>query len=141
MTTVLVIDDNAMNRKLACDVLEAAGLRTVEAATAADGIALATEHEPDVILLDLRLPDMPGVEVARRLKGDDGSSRIPIVAMSASSLEEHGEWLEAAGFAGYLDKPIHVGTFPERVRSFCREREGGQPRHPASPPLGGRPAG
>src|SRR5690349_5347996 len=98
MTTVLVIDDNAMNRKLARDILEAAGFRTVGAATAAEGIALAAEHDPDVVLLDLRLPDMPGVEVARRLKGDQATSRIPIVAMSASSLEEHGEWLEAAGF-------------------------------------------
>ena len=60
MTTVLVIDDNAMNRKLACDVLEAAGFRTVQAATAAEGIAQATERAPDLILLDLRLPDMPG---------------------------------------------------------------------------------
>jgi len=125
MTTVLVIDDNAMNRKLACDVLAAAGFRTVEAATAAEGIARATERAPDLILLDLRLPDMPGVEVARRLRGDDGTPRIPIVAMSALSLEEHGDWLEAAGFAGYLDKPIHVSTFPDQVRSFCPEREGG----------------
>jgi two-component system cell cycle response regulator DivK len=125
MTTVLVIDDNAMNRKLACDVLAAAGFRTVEAATAAEGIARATEHAPDLILLDLRLPDMPGVEVARRLMGGDGTPRIPIVAMSALSLEEHGDWLEAAGFAGYLDKPIHVSTFPDQVRSFCPERDGG----------------
>jgi two-component system cell cycle response regulator DivK len=119
MTTVLVIDDNAMNGTLACDVLAAAGFRTVEAATAAEGIARATERSPDLILLDLRLPDMPGVEVARRLRGDDGVPRIPIVAMSALSLEEHGEWLEAAGFAGYLDKPIHVSTFPDQVRRFC----------------------
>jgi two-component system, cell cycle response regulator DivK len=125
MTTVLVIDDNPMNRKLVRDVLDAAGFRTVEAATAAEGIARADEHEPDVILLDLRLPDMPGAEVARRLRGDDGKPRIPIVAMSALSLEEHGEWLEAAGFAGYLDKPIHVSTFPERVRRFSTESEGG----------------
>ena len=125
MTTVLVIDDNAMNRKLACDVLEAAGFRTVDAATGAEGIARAIERAPDLILLDLRLPDMPGVEVARRLRGDDGTPRIPIVAMSALSLEEHGDWLEAAGFAGYLDKPIHVSTFPDQVRSFCPERDGG----------------
>ena len=125
MTTVLVIDDNAMNRKLACDVLAAAGFRTVEAATAAEGIARATERAPDLILLDLRLPDLPGVEVARRLRGDDGTPRIPIVAMSALSLEEHGDWLEAAGFAGHLDKPIHVSTFPDQVRSFCPERDGG----------------
>jgi two-component system, cell cycle response regulator DivK len=124
MTTVLVIDDNAMNRKLACDVLEAAGFRTVDAATAAEGIARAIERAPDLILLDLRLPDMPGVEVARRLRGDDGTPRIPIVAMSALSLEEHGEWLEAAGFAGYLDKPIHVSTFPYQVRRFCAEPGG-----------------
>ena len=77
MTTVLVIDDNAMNRKLARDVLEAAGFRTVEAATAAEGIAQAAEHEPDVILLDLRLPDMPGVEVARRLRGEDAGAPDP----------------------------------------------------------------
>ena len=128
MTTVLVVDDNAMNRKLACDVLEAAGFRTVQAATAAEGIAQATERAPDLILLDLRLPDMPGVEVARRLRGDDGAPRIPIVAMSALSLEEHGEWLEVAGFAGYLDKPIHVSTFPEQVRRFCPEPEGGPDR-------------
>ena len=125
MTTVLVIDDNAMNRKLACDVLEAAGFRTAEAATAAEGIAQATERAPDLILLDLRLPDMPGVEVARRLRGDGRAPRIPIVAMSALSLEEHGEWLEAAGFVGYLDKPIQVSTFPERVRRFCTEPDGG----------------
>ena len=125
MTTVLVIDDNAMNRKLACDVLEAAGFRTVEAATAAEGIERATERAPDLILLDLRLPDMPGVEVARRLRGDDGTPRVPIVAMSALSLEEHGEWLEAAGFAGYLDKPIQVSTFPAQVRRFCTGPEGG----------------
>lgn len=125
MTTVLVIDDNAINRKLARDVLEAAGFRTVEAATAAEGIAQAAEHEPDVILLDLRLPDMPGVAVARRLRGEDGAPRIPIVAMSASSLEEHGEWLEAAGFAGCIEKPIQVSTFPDRVRRFCTEAESG----------------
>ena len=127
MTTVLVVDDNAMNRKLACDILEAAGFRTVEAATAAEGIAQATERAPDLILLDLRLPDMPGVEVARRLRGDDEAPRIPIVAMSALSLEEHGEWLEAAGFAGYLDKPIQVSTFPDQVRRFCTEPEGDGP--------------
>jgi two-component system cell cycle response regulator DivK len=119
MTTVLVVDDNATNRKLARDVLEAAGFRTLVASTGAEGIAQATEHEPDVILLDLRLPDIPGAEVARRLRGDDGTARIAVVAMSALSLEGHGEWLEAAGFAGYLDKPIHVSTFPDQVRRFC----------------------
>jgi two-component system cell cycle response regulator DivK len=124
VTTVLVVDDNATNRKLARDVLDAAGFRTLEAATGAEGILRAAEHAPDVILLDLRLPDMPGAEVARRLRGDDGTARIAVVAMSALPLAELGEWLEAAGFDGYLDKPIHVSTFPDQVRRFCAEAEG-----------------
>jgi two-component system cell cycle response regulator DivK len=119
VTTVLVVDDNARNLRLARDVLGAAGFRTLEAATGAEGILLAAEHEPDVILLDLRLPDMPGAEVARQLRHGERTARIPVVAMTALSLEEHGEWLEAAGFAGYLDKPIHVTTFPDQVRRFC----------------------
>jgi two-component system cell cycle response regulator DivK len=119
VTTVLVIDDNAANRKLAREVLGAAGFHTLEAATGAEGIVLAGEHDPDVILLDLRLPDMDGAEVARRLRDDDGTAGTPVVAMSAASLEGHGEWLEAAGFAGYLDKPIRVRTFPDQVRRVC----------------------
>jgi two-component system cell cycle response regulator DivK len=119
VTTVLVVDDNARNRKLARDVLEAAGFGTLEAATGQEGVALAAEHGPDVILLDLRLPDMHGVEVVRQLQDGERTARIPVVAMSATSLQEHGDWLEAAGFAGSLDKPIHVRTFPDQVRRFC----------------------
>jgi two-component system cell cycle response regulator DivK len=119
VTTVLVVDDNARNRKLARDVLEAAGFGTLEAATGQEGVALAAEHGPDVILLDLRLPDMHGVEVVRQLQDGERTARIPVVAMSATSLQEHGDWLEAAGFAGSLEKPIHVRTFPDQVRRFC----------------------
>jgi two-component system, cell cycle response regulator DivK len=124
VTTVLVVDDNASNRKLARDVLNAAGLLTLEAATGAEGIELAAEHEPDVILLDLRLPDLHGAEVVRLLNEGERTARIPVVAMSAMSLREHGDWLDAAGFAGSLDKPIHVRTFPDQVRRFCA-RAGG----------------
>jgi two-component system cell cycle response regulator DivK len=121
VTTVLVVDDNASNRKLARDVLEAAGLGTLEAATGAEAIALAVEREPDVILLDLRLPDMHGAEVVRLLRDGERTAGIPVVAVSAMSLREHGDWLEEAGFAGSLDKPIHVRTFPDQVRRFCTE--------------------
>ena len=124
MTTVLVVDDNPANRKLARDVLDAAGFRTLGAATGAEAIALAAEHVPDVVLLDLRLPDMPGAEVIERLRDGERTTGIPIVAMSAMPLQEHGDWLEAAGFAGSLDKPIHVRTFPDEVRRFCA-RPGG----------------
>jgi two-component system cell cycle response regulator DivK len=119
VTTVLVVDDNARNRKLARDVLDAAGFDTLGAATGQEGVALAAEHAPDVILLDLRLPDMHGVEVVRQLQDGERTAGIPVVAMSATSLREQGDWVETAGFAGSLDKPIHVRTFPDQVRRFC----------------------
>ena len=119
MTRVLVVDDNTRNRKLARDVLDAAGFDTLEAATGVEALELAAEHEPDVILLDLRLPDMNGVEVVRQLQDGGRTARIPVVAMSATSLREQGDWLETAGFAGSLDKPINVRTFPDQVRRFC----------------------
>ena len=119
MTSVLVVDDNDRNRKLAIDVLGAAGFRTFGAATAAQGIALAREHVPDVILMDLRLPDMDGVDATRKLAAHERTALIPVVAMSASPLEGSEDWLEEAGFAGWLEKPIHVSTFPEQVRRYC----------------------
>jgi two-component system cell cycle response regulator DivK len=119
VTTVLVVDDNARNRKLARDVLDAAGFDTLEAATGREGVALAAEHGPDVILLDLRLPDMHGVEVVRQLRAGERTPQIPVVAMSAMSLREHGDWLETAGFAGSIDKPFNVRTFPDEVRRYC----------------------
>jgi two-component system cell cycle response regulator DivK len=122
VTSVLVVEDNDRNRKLALDVLSAAGFRTFGSATAAQGIALAREHGPDVILMDLRLPDMDGVDAMGRLRQHERTARIPVVAMSASPLEGRGDWLEEAGFAGWLEKPIHVGTFPEQVRHYCAER-------------------
>lgn len=119
MPVALIIDDSDANRKLARVVLRADGFETVEAATGAEGIALAIEHVPDVILMDLRLPDMDGAEAARRLLENEQTSRIPVVAMSVIPLEESGEWLEAVGFAGWLAKPIRVGTFPDQVRFYC----------------------
>lgn len=119
MPLVLIVDDNGKNRKLAADVLSSAGFETLEAGTAAEGLALAAERVPHVILMDLRLPDMDGTEAARTLRADEATARIPVVAMSALSLEGRGEWLEAAGFAGSVDKPIVVGTFADEIRRFC----------------------
>jgi two-component system, cell cycle response regulator DivK len=114
---VLIVDDNHKNLKLAGDVLRAAGFRTLEAGRAAEGIALAATHVPDVILMDRRLPDMDGGEAARSLSRDARTAAIPVVALSASRLDR--EWLLAAGFAGSLEKPISIDRFPEQVRSYC----------------------
>ena len=124
MPLVLIIDDNERNRKLARDVLGVAGLQTLEAASGMEGVELAAARLPDVILMDLRLPDMNGADAAKALMQGERTARIPIVAMSALSPEDSGDWLASAGFAGSLAKPIQVDTFPEQVRRFCTERSG-----------------
>lgn len=116
---VLIVDDNERNRKLARDVLRSAGFRTLEAATAAEGIALASEHLPDVVLMDLRLPDVDGTEAVRTLRAEPRTSRIPVVAVTALRLDARDDWLLDAGFAGYIVKPIDVDEFPDLVRRFA----------------------
>jgi two-component system cell cycle response regulator DivK len=118
---VLIVDDNEKNRKLAQDVLRAAGFETLEAATGTEGIALAVEHLPDLVLMDLRLPDMDGANAAAKLQGTERTARIPVVAFSATSLEGASGWLEEVGFVGWLEKPIRVGTFADEVRRYCTD--------------------
>jgi CheY-like chemotaxis protein len=121
---VLVVDDDAGNRKLACDVLLAAGFRTIVAEAGQEVVALAAEHLPDVILMDLSLPDMDGTEAARILRDEARTAVIPVVLLSSISLEEDAAWLADAGFAGYLAKPIDIDAFPDQVRRFCRRGVG-----------------
>jgi len=116
---VLIVDDNERNRKLARDVLRAAGFGTLEAGTGAEAIALAEERLPDVILLDLGLPDMLGTDAARKLRDRVQTARIPVVALSALADVDNQHWLSEMGFAGFLGKPIDVGAFPDQVRRFC----------------------
>lgn len=110
------MEDDERNLKLVRDVLEAAGFRTVEARAGAEAIVSAEEHLPDVILMDLRLPDMDGTAAARKLQAAPQTARIPIVALSALPLEAS---IDRSGFAGRLQKPIDVGSFPDQVRGFC----------------------
>src|SRR6266487_1849703 len=98
---VLIVDDNALDLKLARDVLRYHGFSTLEACTAADGIALAVEHGPDLILMDVRLPDADGVDALATLKADSRSASIPIVALTALAMPEDKRMLLAAGFQGY----------------------------------------
>ena len=116
---VLIVDDDARNLKLARDVLIAAGFRTLVARTGAEAVALAVDRLPDVILMDLRLPDMDGTEAARLLAGETRTAAIPVVALSAVELEGDTAWLTRAGLTGCLKKPIDVESFPHQVRRFC----------------------
>jgi two-component system, cell cycle response regulator DivK len=121
---VLIVDDNQKNRKLARDVLLAAGFRTLEAANGSEGITLANKHLPNVILMDLRLPDMEGTDAARTLANEARTSKIPVVAFSSLALEREAAWLRGSGFAGYLEKPIDIREFAGQVRRYCSWRSG-----------------
>jgi len=117
---VLIVDDSAMNLKLAGDLLVVAGFRTLTAGSGEEAVALAAERLPDLILMDLRLPDMDGADAARLLARDVRTASIPVVALTSVALEEASAWLADAGFADYIEKPIDVETFPQLVRRYCR---------------------
>jgi two-component system, cell cycle response regulator DivK len=117
---ILIVDDNAQNARLARDVLRSAGFRTIEAVSGADALARAIGDRPDVILMDIRLPDMDGADVARALKGDPRTAHIPVVALTSLDLHEGGDWFLEVGFDGYLEKPIRVREFPDEVRRFSQ---------------------
>ena len=113
---ILIVDDNEQNRKLARDVLEFAGFRTLEAAGGVESLSLAVEHRPDLILMDIRMPDMKGPEVLRKLREDERLAAIRVVALTSSTMKGDRERFLADGFDGYLEKPIRVREFPEQVR-------------------------
>lgn len=119
---ILIVDDNDKNLRLVRDVLRFAGFRTVEAVTGGEGVATAIEQHPDVILMDIRLPDMDGTEAARLLKDEPRTADIPIVALTSLAMKGDREWFLASGFDGYLEKPISVRELPSQVRSFCPSR-------------------
>jgi two-component system cell cycle response regulator DivK len=116
--TVLIVDDNEKNMRLARDVLRVSGLKTLEAGDGAEGIAVACARLPDVILMDIRLPDMDGTDAMIALKSDPRTAAIPVVALTSLAMKGDREWLLAQGFDGYLEKPIDVRAFPGQVRGF-----------------------
>jgi two-component system cell cycle response regulator DivK len=116
---VLIVDDNERNRRLARDVLRFAGFRTLEAANGAEALTLAAEHQPDAILMDIRLPDLDGTEVTRRLRQEPRTGAIPVIALTSLAMKGDREWFLASGFDGYLEKPISVRELPDQVRAFC----------------------
>jgi two-component system cell cycle response regulator DivK len=113
---ILIVDDNAHNVKLARDILRFAGFRTIEAGGGGEGVALAAEHLPDLVLMDIRMRDMDGTAALRLLRADARTAGIPVVALTSSTMKGDRERFLAEGFDGYLEKPISVREFPEQVR-------------------------
>jgi CheY-like chemotaxis protein len=122
---ILVVEDNERNRKLVRDVLEFAGYHVVVACSAEEGVALARERTPDLVLMDLQLPTMDGTEALRILKEDPLTRQVPVVAVTAFAMKGDRERALRAGFDGYLPKPISVRALPEQVRAFLNRREHG----------------
>jgi two-component system, cell cycle response regulator DivK len=119
---VLVVEDNEKSMKLFRDVLVATGYRTLEATTGRQAVELATEYAPDLVLMDIQLPDIDGVEALSRLRADERTASIPVLALTAQAMHGDREQFLAAGFDGYISKPVNVIAFVGTVRHHCDER-------------------
>jgi two-component system cell cycle response regulator DivK len=125
--TVLIVEDNEKSMKLFRDVLAVRGYRTLEATTGEGAVELASRHLPNVILMDVQLPDLDGVEALRRIRTDARIASVPVVAVTAQAMDgDRGRFLDA-GFDGYLSKPVDITELLAVVRSYCAP-EGDRPR-------------
>ena len=116
--SVLIVEDNELNMKLFHDLLAAHGYRTIQTRNGFDALELARKHRPDLILMDIQLPEVSGLEVTKWLKDDDELRHIPVVAVTAFAMKGDEERIRSGGCEAYISKPISVMTFLETVRRF-----------------------
>jgi len=116
---ILVVEDNEKNMKLFRDVLVATGFQALEATTGLDAVSVATEHVPDLVLMDIQLPDIDGVEALARLRGDERTASIPVLALTAQAMHGDRERFLAAGFDGYVSKPVDILELVGAVKEHC----------------------
>ncbi|HJO72255.1 MAG: response regulator [Rhodospirillales bacterium] len=116
--TILIVEDNKLNMKLFNDLLQANGYNTLQANDGGEALGLAREHHPDLILMDVQLPEISGLEVTKRLKSDDDLKSIPIVAVTAFAMKGDEERVLNGGCQGYIAKPISAPNFLDTVAKF-----------------------
>lgn len=116
--TILIVEDNELNMKLFNDLLQAHGYNTVQTMDGRDAVALARDHRPDLILMDIQLPEISGLEITRMLKADSDLKRIPVVAVTAFAMKGDEEKIREGGCEGYIAKPISIPTFLDTVSRF-----------------------
>jgi two-component system, cell cycle response regulator DivK len=116
--TVLIVEDNELNMKLFHDVLDAHGYATLQTRTGLEALTLAKKHRPDLILMDIQLPEVSGLEVTKWLKEDDNLRDIPVVAVTAFAMKGDEERIRQGGCEAYISKPISVPMFLGTVRQF-----------------------
>ena len=121
---VLIVEDNPRNLKLARDLLDYAGYRTLTATTAEDGIELARSHRPHLVLMDVQLPDMDGVSALGRLRAEAGFAAVPVVAVTAFAMKDDAARFLAAGFDAYIEKPLDVRAFPAQIAAVLARSHG-----------------
>jgi two-component system cell cycle response regulator DivK len=121
MSLVLIVEDNEKNLKLVRDVLQARGYATLEAGTAEEGLRLARLHNPALILMDIHLPGMSGIDALKSLRAEGATAAIPVIAITASVMKESVREVMAAGFNAFIEKPIDVRGFLEQVRGIVGE--------------------
>ena len=108
---ILIVEDNEQNRKLARDLLQVHGYRTAEAETGEDGVALAAERAPDLVVMDIHLPGMSGIEALAKLRAVPGTRAVPVIAFTASVMPQDRSEIIAAGFDAFVSKPINIEAF------------------------------
>jgi len=121
MSLVLIVEDNEKNLKLVRDVLQAKGYATLEAGTAEEGLQLARMHNPGLILMDIHLPGMNGIDALKALRAEGATAAIPVIAITASVMKESVREVMAAGFNAFIEKPIDVRGFLDKVRGIVGE--------------------
>ncbi|MBX9618647.1 response regulator [Candidatus Raskinella chloraquaticus] len=116
--TVLIVEDNELNMKLFHDLLEANGYRTLQTRNGKDALGLARQHRPDLILMDIQLPEISGLQVTEEIKRDEELRSIPVIAVTAFAMKGDEERIRAGGCEAYISKPISIAKFIETVRQF-----------------------
>ena len=121
MKTILIVEDNEKNMKLARDILRAKGYATLEAVNGLEGVQLALQHRPDLVLMDIQLPDINGIEAFERIRANAATAKVPVVAFTASVTANDRSRIGDAGFDGFLGKPIQLKEFLDTVRRLLGE--------------------
>ena len=116
MSLILIVEDNEKNLKLVRDVLQVKGYKTLEAGTAEEGLKIAREKMPALILMDIQLPGMSGIDALKALRAEPATAAIPVVAITASVMQQDRQQIMSAGFNGFIEKPINLRSFLDTVQ-------------------------
>ena len=121
MSVILIVEDNEKNMKLVRDILRHHGHETVEATTGTEGVRLASERKPDLVLMDFQLPDIDGIEALRRIRSDPALDAVPVIAVSASVMPDEQRKIAGSGFDVFVAKPIQLKHYVQTVERFLQE--------------------